>query len=123
VLLFLPPQPVRPKVAVSTAKTSSRIESRWPRRLPRLRMLPARGSSRRARASGAYFLVGLGCVGVASAAVVGTLMLTVTICVPEPAARIDGEKVAVAPEGSPEADKVTAVGKVVAGERGLKTNW
>jgi hypothetical protein len=40
-------------------------------------------------------------------------MVSVTFVDPLPAARIDGENVAVAPVGSPLTDKVTAAGKVV----------
>jgi hypothetical protein len=49
-----------------------------------------------------------------SLAVRGTWIIIVTVVAPLPAATDDGAKVAVNPEGKPEAASVTAAGKVVA---------
>ena len=82
-----------------------------PSRFACLRMRPAKGSNSRANANGAILFMPFS--RCSAAVVAGNRTVSVTVCVPEPAASMAGEKTYVTPGGNPLAESVIAVGKVV----------
>jgi hypothetical protein len=101
----LPPQAVKPTAKAKPATPRMSGQTIFLNRRDDLRSIPANGIRIRPSAIGsAPLLNGLG-RGIASA-VVGTLTVIVTFVALASAAKLEGEKVAVAPVGSPVTENV-----------------